>query len=244
MKFGLLLLIPASLLFPGQLLKAQKSELTEIKFPLVFIWEYTNNLLPEDQTGHKGEFWAYYNPETQYWAFMDDSLTGASGMMYDWVLMKPDGTVVLQAKPEFENEEPQQETRKIEYVKVDKIPAEMQSSGEKIKINFKNFHAELDAEEFAWQGKNFKGRGIVFLSDSKIDFTVEPEKPVEVDYTPVYNFWQLKESELEFPIEFTGDIPLPGNRLMCGLLLMTSQGSLKAELKDISWTDTYIYLKD
>lgn len=65
----ILLVLP---LFFG-ILQAQKTKKQTIKFTQAWVWEYENNLIAENEPGHKGEIVVYFEPKQNYWLFTTEA---------------------------------------------------------------------------------------------------------------------------------------------------------------------------
>lgn len=84
----------------------QNFSVSEVYFSTAFTWEYENSIVPEGDSVIEGKFTAYYDVENGFWAVFNPDIGGASGMMANWVVLKPDGTVITEWMGESFHEKP------------------------------------------------------------------------------------------------------------------------------------------
>ncbi len=179
----------------------------------------------------EGEMWAYYEPELKYWLFTREDSYGHYGEMFDWVLCKPDGTYIIQATDEFG--EKSRFTRKIEFLKNEKLPLSFSPAGNDTLFKFGDFLiSELEAKKYKKVYPRSSEDTFIYIGDI--------DDINDIDLTPVYYFNELsKTTEIRLPVNFPPD--MPGNKLMLGERTYAAWGIVKTNLKWITPTEYYIY---
>lgn len=217
-----LFLVPTLLLF-SSCVRTQTISDTELKFTQAWVWEYENELIPENQPGHQGEMVVYFDPELNYWLFNVEAY-GTSGEMFEWILGKPDGTYIFNVNDEFKTYQTQQ---KIEF-KTNKL--DLNSTG--LFKEFKNFNIDFEpikAEVFEFNYLKTNDKTEIFLAN------------FEADFTALYHFNQL-DSEVKLPIQFLTS--LNPNQLIAEENSVVSEKRIRYKLIDVSHTEYYIQLND
>lgn len=161
-------------------------------------WTYINNHEDEMEFGHKGDFSAYYNPQTKYWLFTKDAYE-RTGDMVNWVLGKPDGTYVFSFMGEFQGEEPTYDVMQTEVHPQPKTLNEFyKSTGKSAIFNDNNWGFDkIKGQEYKRTYMKTNDFNLVYLAD------------YDADFTALYYFNELG-SETYFPVHF--DIDLPKNK--------------------------------
>lgn len=199
-----------------------------IIFPIAFIWEYETEWLEPGKYGREGELWAYYHPELHYWLFTRETYD-VSAQMFPWVLVKPDGTVILHSVDEFG--ETATETAKIDFNEDKSIFEMYKANGQKKKFN------ENDMGFPAIEGKGYT---LTYerVSDVGEYFFAE----TDVNFAPLHNFRLLNDlTEAYIVVPFSDD--MPDNYLMLEAVVTNPFGTHHSVLKDISPTYYEVNLK-
>lgn len=200
-----------------------------IIFPIAFIWEYTTEWLEEDEYGREGELWAYYHPDLKYWLFTRDTY-GVSAEMFDWMLVKPDGTALLRSSDEFGKSET--EEIKLDFNQ-DKSIFEVYKPNSKTKTYNQN--------DLGFPPIEGKGYSVTYekTNDKSEYFMAE----TDIDFAPLHNFRLLNDhTEAYIHVPFSSEIP--DNYLLLESQLDTPYGRLASKLKSISQTYYEINLKN
>jgi len=197
----------------------------EFNFTQAWVWEYKNELIPENEFGHQGEMVVYFHPGLNYWLFNFESF-GNSGEMFEWILGKPDGTYLIQAKDEFGKSIIWEE--KLEFKEVKQIPEYYFETGQ-TKIFNQN---ELGFEPIL--GKEYQ---LNYEKTEEETCTYLAEFPQ--NFAPLYFFNQLN---LGAKIPFNFPIDLPQNTLILEEETQTPNGRITMKLMMISNTEYQIDL--
>jgi hypothetical protein len=211
----------------GLLNKTSSNSSKELKFMQAWIWEYENTALEEGEFGRKGEFWAYYHEELNYWLLTAESY-GITGEMFNWILAKPDGTYIIDFTDEFGKNSRLE--HKLDFDIPNEIPIHYKSTG-----NSKFFN-EDDTIGFP------KAKG--FEYDTKYEMTSDQTKTFigafeNVNFTPLFWFNRL-DSDAKLPVHFPLD--LPSKYGVFEEITKMSVGKYHLVLKNISNTEYYINL--
>lgn len=198
----------------------------EIKFDQAWIWEYTNTTVPEDEIGHKGEVWVYYNEKLQYWLFTAESY-GITGEMFNWILAKPDGTYIIDFTDEFGKTGRLEMKAEVEKSKL--LPEHYVANG---KSNWYN-QEDLGFPKFKGDGYSVTYE---MVNDTS-EFYLAPNE--KLNFAPIYLFNQL-DSDAKLPIFFPVD--LPGNWIYLEESTQMPQGEIQVKLTTITPTEYYINL--
>lgn len=216
-QFLLLLILP----FWGCFAQAQT-----IKFTQAWVWTYENELVPENEPGHKGEIVAYYEPQKNYWLFTAEAY-GTSGEMFDWIIGKPDGTYVLCTTDEFGKKSITTEKLKFPFNKM--LPKHYQLLGKKKIFNQNKLgFPKIEGKEFKVVYTKTKDRSSVFIGDFKVGFL------------PLY-FFNHVNIEAKLPFQFPIDLPM--NKLLLQEVSIVNKAKLLLTFKEISHTEYLIDLQ-
>lgn len=197
---------------------------TEIKFDQMWVWEYENEQIPENEPGRQGEMVVYFHPDLNYWLFTFEAY-GTSGEMFEWILGKPDGTYIFSVSDEFEHKF---ETQKIEFYTagLDLKPA---GAFKNFRDYYKNF-PEIKSEKFEMDYLKTNDKTEMYLAD------------YEADFRPLY-FFNLLDCEAKLPVHFP--VGLHSNQLVVEENTVSGNGKkIHYRLKDISHTEYFIVLKN
>lgn len=205
----------------------------EIKFTIVYIWKYEWEYnegyedYQDDAIENKGEVWAFYEPNLQYWLFSKESSFGIYGEMNDWVLCKPDGTYILRSTDEHGNKT--LTAINIEYQTPDTLDENYTPTGKTGSYVYELFNnTTFTGTEYKRTFEKTSDETLVYLADSDINFA------------PVYNFNELNRNmEIKLPFHFPYE--LPANKLMLEEITDMSYGKGRVVLQSISPTEYYIY---
>lgn len=207
--------------------------LEEIKFPIAYIWEYNwkYNEEYQDYEDSEGEMWAYYHPELKYWLFTREQSYGIYGDMYDWVLVKPDGTCLFQTQSEFGDKKEFFEL-KIDMFIPDNLDDSYSPTGKEEKFVYELFNnLTFNGIEYLKTYEKTSEETYVYLADT------------DINLSPVYNFNALQnQTEIKLPLYFQTD--LPTNKVLLRETTDAYYGSGKIELKWITHTEYYIYITE
>lgn len=199
----------------------------ELKFMQAWIWEYENTALEEGEFGRKGEFWAYYHEELDFWLLTAESY-GITGEMFNWILAKPDGTYIIDITDEFGKTSRLE--HKLDFDIPSEIPSHYTSTG---KSKFFN-----EDESLGFQ----KAQG--FEYEIKYEMTSDRTKTFigtyeNVNFTPLFWFNRL-DSDAKIPVHFP--IDLPSKYAVFEEVSKMSVGEYRLVLKNISNTEYFIEL--
>ena len=191
-RFFIILVLP--LFF--SILPAQKTKKQTIKFTQAWVWEYENQLIAENEPGHKGEIVVYFEPKQNYWLFTQEAF-GNSGEMYNWILGKPDGTYILNASDEFGKTTLMKE--KLKFSTHKKIPGhyKLLSIKKNFNVNKLGF-PKIIGQKYKVDYEKTSDQSSVFIVDQKVDLS------------PLYYFNRLN---IEVKIPFNFSLDLPKNKL-------------------------------
>jgi|SRR5690606_3333624 len=223
-----LFFLPFLLIFSSCVMTQTLSEdNSELRFTQAWVWEYENELTPENEPGHQGEMVVYFHPELNYWLFNFESF-GVSGEMFEWILAKPDGSYLISGKDEFGKSIMWEE--KLEFDRNKAIP-DYYSPTFQTKIFNEN---DLGYDEIL--GKEFKIKYEKTEETSTVFLTEYPQ-----NFLPLYHFNRLN-LEAKIPLNFSLD--LPENQLVLEEETQTPNGKIKMSLTMISSTEHFIDLAD
>lgn len=219
-------LIPILLHFSSSVFgQISYKENSEINFTQAWVWEYKNELIPENEFGHQGEMVVYFHPELQYWLFTVEAY-GVSGEMFDWILAKPDGTYLIKAKDEFGKSIRWEE--KLEFKEVKHIPEYYFETGETKIFNQNDLGYEpILGKEFKMKYEKTEDETCIHLAEFPINFD------------PIYFFNQLN-LEAKIPVDFPNN--LPGNQLVLEDKTQLANGQIRYKLNEISNTEYFVDL--
>lgn len=221
-----LFLIPILLLF-SSCVRTQTISNTELNFTQAWVWEFKNELIPENQPGHQGEMVVYFNPENNYWLFTQEAF-GVSGEMLNWVIGKPDGTYVTLSTDEFGKENLTEE--KIEFNEESELPSEWILTGNEKYFNENDFgFPKMKGEEFYMKYLKTNEITEVYLVDFQTDFSA------------LYHFNQLN-AEAKLPFHFP--MNLPKNKLVLQEITTSANQKIQYKLKSISHTEYFVHLSE
>ena len=222
-KVLILLVLP---LFFGNM-QAQKTKKQTIKFTQAWVWEYENNLIAENEPGHKGEIVVYFEPKQNYWLFTTEAF-GNSGEMYNWIIGKPDGTYVLNASDEFGKTNLMIE--KLKFSSNKKIPSHYRPlSNKKIFNENKLGFPKIIGRKYKVDYEKTTDQSAVYIGDYKVDFS------------PLYYFNRLI-IESKIPLSFPFD--LPENKLLLEDESINSNAKISLVFKEISNTEYFVEIND
>ncbi len=214
-------------------IKSEKGIIDEIKFPIAYIWEYKWEYNEEysDYDDNEGQMWAYYEPELKYWLFTREQSYGILGDLYDWVLIKPDGTCLFQTQDEFEDKKVFFEL-KIDLYKTDILDDTYTPTGKNEKFVYELYNnLTFEGKEYQKSYLKTSEECYVYLADT------------DIDLSPIYSFNALQnQTEIRLPIYFQTD--LPPNKILLRETTDAYYGQGVTELKWITLTEYYIYITD
>lgn len=222
-KLLIFLVLP---LFFG-MLQAQKTKKQTIKFTQVWVWEYKNNLIAEDEPGHKGEIVVYFEPKQNYWLFTTEAF-GNSGEMYNWILGKPDGTYISNASDEFGKMNLINE--KLKFSANKKLPAhyKLLSNKKDFNVNKLGF-PKFIGQKYRVNYEKTSDQSSVFIADHPIDLS------------PLYYFNRLN---IEAKIPFNFPLDLPKNKLLLEDESIINNAKISLVFKEISSTEYFVEFND
>jgi len=219
----ILLVLP---LFFG-ILQAQKTKKQTIKFTQAWVWEYENNLIAENEPGHKGEIVVYFEPKQNYWLFTSEAF-GNSGEMYNWIIGKPDGTYVLNASDEFGYTKLMIE--KLKFSTNKKIPSHyIPVSNKKIFNENKLGFPKIIGRKYIVDYEKTTDQSSVYFADHKVNFS------------PLYHFNRLN---IEAKIPFSFPFDLPENKLLLEDESIITTSKISLVFKEISNTEYFVEIND
>ena len=222
-KVLILLVLP---LFFGNM-QAQKTKKQAIKFTQAWVWEYENNLIAENEPGHKGEIVVYFEPKQNYWLFTTEAF-GNSGEMYNWIIGKPDGTYVLNASDEFGKTNLMIE--KLKFSSNKKIPSHYRPLSNKKMFNENKLgFPKIIGQKYKVDYEKTTAQSDVYIGDHKVDFS------------PLYYF-NLLNIEAKIPFSFPFD--LPKNKLLLEDESINSNAKISLVFKEISNTEYFVEIND
>lgn len=198
---------------------------SELHFTQVWVWEYQNEWIPENESGHKGEIAIYYHPEKDFWLFTQEAY-GISGEMTDWIVGKPDGEYLIASTDEYGK-------KRIEKLSIT-IP-------ETDSLNVL-FFPKKEPMSFGNPDLGFpliRGEKYVLNYLKTLDKTTLYLGDVAVDLSPVYYFNQL-DIEAMLPVDFLTNIP--ANKIVLSDSTTTSGKNISLRFRYISHAEYYVHL--
>ncbi len=207
-----------------QVIETQEAE--NLIFTEVWVWEYKNEWIPENEPGHQGEIAIYFHPEKNYWLFTSEAY-GISGEMTDWVIGKPNGEYISQSTDEFGQKTIHKESitfHNYEDLNEHLIPIGANMSFGNPEMGFPLIRGEKYKVEYIKTNDSTT----LYLGD------------VKADMRPVYYFNQLI-SEAKLPVFFMTE--LPNNKIILSDSTISSGNNIDVEFQYISPTEYHLEIK-
>lgn len=198
----------------------------ELSFPQVWIWEYTNEFIPENEPGHSGEMAVYYSPDKNYWLFTQEAY-GISGEMTDWIVGKPDGEYIIV----YTDEHGKRQIEK-QFITIHKT----------VRLN-ESFLPQKERMSFGNPVSGFpliRGEKYLLTYLKTTDSSVFYIGDVNADLTPVYYFNQLN-LEAKLPVYFPLDIP--ANKIILSDSTRSSGRKISLRFRYISHTEYQVNMQ-
>ena len=205
-------------------------EITNVQnlaFTEVWVWEYKNEWIPKDEPGYQGEVAIYFLPEKNYWLFTSESY-GISGEMTDWVVGKPNGEYISQNTDEFGYKTIERES--ITFHNYENLNEHLIPLGAYMSFGNPDMGFPLI------QGQKFK---VEYLKTNDISTIYLGE--AKADMRAVYYFNQLF-SEAKLPVFFMTN--LPKNQIILSESTVSSGHNIDIKFKYISPTEYHIELPE